>query len=604
MSHLQSVIAAPRRRRCLMPQPWKHPKTGMYYVRLRVPAELRPILGHEFKRSLKTRSPVEAKLRYPEELLLAQQVIARARAQLAGKELLTDRDIEQLAARWYRGEATKMDAEGSYGSWLVHGETVDVPDGATVRSVAVPMALRHLMEEDEDFAVPKLLTRVIEQSLRDNGIPKLRPDSSAWKKLEASFREHLYKLSDLAFQREQGNWSASQSVLPLTPLTLEGDTAQRGSRGMHLLALFDKYAEDKRLNDGDTRSVRKTVDAYRNIVQQFTELCGDLPLSKITRETVHEYRAQLVLLPSKGKGTRALSAKELIAKADKETLPRISAPTVRNKLLALSAVLSYGVRMGRMAENPILASGIAKGAVKAAAAQKVRSRRRNDYSRDEIERIFTSPIYEADWAPARAHFGKAWYWMPLLMYYTGARREELAQLAARDVKMSGGAHMIPYLSILETGDEDDGRGVKNAGSRRKIPLHDDLIRRGFLDYARSVPQDGQLFPLLKPNPQGFYGANFGRQWGTYLRDVVQLNSQAHPSHGFRHTFKTLCREVGIPEDVHDAITGHAGAGGQGREYGERMPLVRMAEELKKFPLAIERDDSADSAELPAHIQPL
>lgn len=592
-----STAAAPKRRRSLMPQPWKHPQSGMFYLRLRVPAALRPVLGHEFKRSLKTRIPAEAKARYPEELLAAQQAFARAKEQAAGNELLTDRDIEQLAARWYRDEAAKMEERGAYGSWLVQGESVDVQEGATVRSVPVMTALREAVEENEDFELPKILSRIIDQSLRDNSIPKPRAESAALKKLEAAFREHLFKLSDLAQERQQGNWGGSQAVLGPEPLTLEREAPQGRSQGVRLLPLFEKYAEDKRLNDGDSRSVRKTVDAYRNIVEQFIELSGDLPMDRINRETVRDYRALLVRLPSKGKGIRALGANELIAKADKEDLPRISAPTVRNKLRALSAVLSYAVRMGQLDENPVIAGGVGKAAAKAATAQKVRSRRRNDYTRDEIAAIFSSPIYSGGWAPDRADFGGAWYWLPLLMYYTGGRREELAQLAARDVKLSGGRQMIWYLSILATGDDDEGRGVKNFGSRRMIPLHADLLVRGFLEYVRSVPQDGQLFPLLKANPQGFYGANFGKRWGVYLRDVVQLTSDARPSHGFRHTFKTLCRDVGIPEEVHDKLTGHSGGGG-GRGYGD-VSLERMAEELEKYPLAV-----ALSREVESEIQPL
>ena len=81
---------------------------------------------------------------------------------------------------------------------------------------------------------------------------------------------------------------------------------------------------------------------------------------------------------------------------------------------------------------------------------------------------------------------------------------------------------------------------------------------------------------------GYFGANFGKHWGNYLRDHVRLNSPVSPMHGFRHTFKTLCREAGIAEDVHDAITGHAGNGAVARDYGS-MPLSRMARELEKFP---------------------
>ncbi len=47
-----------------MTQPYKHPKTGMFYIRRKVPDALRAALGREFKRSLKTRDPNEAKLRF------------------------------------------------------------------------------------------------------------------------------------------------------------------------------------------------------------------------------------------------------------------------------------------------------------------------------------------------------------------------------------------------------------------------------------------------------------------------------------------------------------------------------------------------------------
>jgi hypothetical protein len=38
-----------------MAQPFAHPQTGIYYLRRKVPDELRQALGREFKRSLKTR---------------------------------------------------------------------------------------------------------------------------------------------------------------------------------------------------------------------------------------------------------------------------------------------------------------------------------------------------------------------------------------------------------------------------------------------------------------------------------------------------------------------------------------------------------------------
>jgi integrase len=140
---------------------------------------------------------------------------------------------------------------------------------------------------------------------------------------------------------------------------------------------------------------------------------------------------------------------------------------------------------------------------------------------------------------------------------------------------------IPYISVLEGLGGDDDRTVKTQSSRRMIPLHDDVMARGFLQYVESVPANGRLFPLLKPSPDGYYSTNFAKRWGYYLRDTVGLTTTVRPSHGFRHTFKTLARAANISEDVHDAITGHAG-GGVGRMYGT-MPLTTMVAELKRFP---------------------
>lgn len=51
MAHPYSSAAVARRRRSLMPQPWKHPQSGMFYLRLRVPSALPNLSGrrHAFE---------------------------------------------------------------------------------------------------------------------------------------------------------------------------------------------------------------------------------------------------------------------------------------------------------------------------------------------------------------------------------------------------------------------------------------------------------------------------------------------------------------------------------------------------------------------------
>ncbi|MES2099475.1 MAG: DUF6538 domain-containing protein [Pseudomonadota bacterium] len=46
-----------------MAQPFRHPDSGIFYMRRKVPAELLAALGREFKRSLRTMDPAVAKAR-------------------------------------------------------------------------------------------------------------------------------------------------------------------------------------------------------------------------------------------------------------------------------------------------------------------------------------------------------------------------------------------------------------------------------------------------------------------------------------------------------------------------------------------------------------
>jgi integrase len=415
--------------------------------------------------------------------------------------------------------------------------------------------------------------------LREHGIPFPKPASSTFNGLIRAFRTQLEDLTEIALKRHQGNWAAQPDVMPHGELSFAKKVSP--SKGKSLLDLFESYESEKILNDGNGRDVKKTLTTYRAIIERFIELSGISQINDLTRASIGEFRTKLAKMPVKGNGIRSMSAAEMIAEAEAKGLPTLSAATIKNQLRALSAVVGHGVRLGLLTENSVLAGGFSKAAAKAVTRSAATKRKRKEYSKDELRAIFSSPIYTPEgWSAPRANFGKAWYWMPLLLYYTGARREELAQLHVADVKSEAGVH---YISILETEDGEDGlRSVKTDASRRRIPLHPDLIARGFLDYAKAQPKAGQLFPLLTANKTGYFGANFGKRWAVYLADVVGLETTVTPVHGFRHTFKTLCRDVGIPEDVQDAITGHAGSNKVARDYGS-MPLSRMASELAKFP---------------------
>ena len=82
-----------------MARPWKHPKTGIYWLRKRVPDELRTILGkQEEKRSLGTRDPVEAKRLHAQALAELEQRWTNLRAP---PKPISEREAHELVAPAY-----------------------------------------------------------------------------------------------------------------------------------------------------------------------------------------------------------------------------------------------------------------------------------------------------------------------------------------------------------------------------------------------------------------------------------------------------------------------------------------------------------------------
>jgi integrase len=102
-----------------------------------------------------------------------------------------------------------------------------------------------------------------------------------------------------------------------------------------------------------------------------------------------------------------------------------------------------------------------------------------------------------------------------------------------------------------------------------------------LDYVKSVPQDGRLFPELKPGPFNKLSASFGKWFARFVRERGVTDPRKAPLHSLRHLFKLRCREAGLTEEVHDALTGHASSGSVGRTYGGSMLIKVLGEAMAR-----------------------
>ena len=338
------------------------------------------------------------------------------------------------------------------------------------------------------------------------------------------------------------------------------------------LPQYVEYAVRHKEWRGQTRAQSEATFAM------FAEVCGDLPVEAYTRRNLSDFYTVLLGLPSlysKDKRWRGRPLREVAAEvAEDTTVKRLTMKTAARHFSALGAFFTYAKRHGLIeGDNPAHGFEFPK------------TGRQNDkrkmWEGEKLRQLFQSPVWTGSHPTFRSQPGKAIirddkYWLPLLGLYHGNRLEEFAQLRREDVKCAAG---VWYLHIHGAG----GRQIKNDQSARRVPLHPELERLGFLQYVRdTAPKSGDMvFPLLKPGgPDKKVGYYFTKWWTNY-RKAIGLYEPGLDYHSFRHGVTTKLYAAGVARDVLDELTGHEGEGTSQRVYKHDAPITQLAEAIAK-----------------------
>jgi integrase len=177
-------------------------------------------------------------------------------------------------------------------------------------------------------------------------------------------------------------------------------------------------------------------------------------------------------------------------------------------------------------------------------------------------------------------FHCALYFVPMLIYYCGGRREEFCGLMVEDVIEDNG--FLPYLHIAK----NSQRRIKNLQSQRNVPVHPELIRLGFLKYVAAVKALGYtlLFPdLFSPTTRSPMGDRFYDQFKSVL-----INAGATEvglgSHAVRHLFGSQLKKRGVTEEDRGDLLGHSGKSETAERYCETHEIEFLAELIQKLPI--------------------
>lgn len=176
-------------------------------------------------------------------------------------------------------------------------------------------------------------------------------------------------------------------------------------------------------------------------------------------------------------------------------------------------------------------------------------------------------------------FHCALYFVPILIYYTGARREELCGAMVDDIIFDR-EDCRPYIHIAANAQ----RRIKNAQSKRNIPVHPELIRLGFLDYVRKIKALGYklLFPdLYSPSSRSPLGNRFYKQFKPILA-AANITEEGLGAHAVRHLFGAQLKKKLLSKEDRADLLGHGGDSETSERYCEPHELDTLFEFIMKL----------------------
>lgn len=505
-------------------------RNSTYYINIRVPGDLVTHYGKtHLKTSLKTKDWDEAVSMVKVEIgRLEQEFISIRKRKKQSSVInglrvkrrvtsLDDETMDSIAATLLKENLGADDFMRSLGAG---GDMAE--DNQNLLAILQPAYARGDIGPIEPIAKDLVAMLGLEISV----------DDASWRQLCIKILEASLQAVQIQSKRLAGEVIPTTAIMASAPKLLDLGNGRLDGQSLTSVLARWKAVADRR---------PRTSAEMSSLVKRFEEYSERKPVKALTRQDGIGYRDQM----------REHGA----------------APgTVKKNLGLITSLLNFAVDEGVISANPFARIKVPQS----------KAIERLEYSVEDIAKIFWSPLFVNGERP-KGGAGEAGVWLLFIGAFTGARLEEIAQLRPEDF-FRDEEHGW-FFSIL---DIDEEQHLKTESSRRLVPIHRALIEAGLIEYLAHIRKVRHpwLFPDLTPHVNGTRSGNWSKWWGRYGRQKVGITDKLKCYHSFRHSFKTACRASQIPEDVHDAITGHAPASA-GRNYGQQpMDVLRYA--MDKF----------------------
>lgn len=520
-----------------MATPWKHPKTGVYWFRKRVPDDLRAAVGATiYQRTLRTKDPEEAKSRF---LALASEIDddwrrLRRNARLNAVEkpaALTKKQINGICGEFHKWMVLRYENQPEQLSgWKQRLEHLRASTGPRARRFGVGF---HFDAELRAFLAERQI--VVDDPYEYSTL--------VWSTGKAG----LMAMESLVARTEAGDWSDHDGLKKFPKWEQVEPTLPVTSRMLVVDVDWEQFKTDSTLSPA-------TVKAWRPMLDKLTAFVGRANIAGVARKQVVEWKDSLL-----AKGLKHKTVAE-------------------GYLAAARSFFNWALEREKVQSNPF-------ADVKMRIPKETKLRPKS--LQDEEARLILSETLRPVDGRTSDEFGAAKRWIPWIMAYTGARVNEITQMRGCDLQLRrleievDDKKSVEDVWVLKITPE--AGSVKNFEAR-DVPLHPHLVEQGFPDFVKKHGSG----PVFYDPKRRRDGSDLRPQYqkvadklGEWVREIGIKDEGVSPNHGWRHRFKTNARKVRMDVEIRDAIQGHKPRT-EGEYYGE-VPVEAKWIEIQRLP---------------------
>lgn len=363
------------------------------------------------------------------------------------------------------------------------------------------------------------------------------------------------------------SWTLSPEVLAQAAVERESSeriaVATTGSASAEeakpsLIAIVeDKAASKTRIKDKTKRWTTKTARQHVSLARLFVKMVGSDDPRDMQQRHILAFRYLLDKLPyNHGRSSKDAS------RPLTEILKRGAELPADKVGLAGTTIDRYMTEFGTILEVA-RAAGFVIGDRTTLTSLRVNAdssqNGHRSFTEDELRILSTAPVWtgrvvDSFVEPGDLIVHDAYYWAPLIVNYSGMRLSEVCAATLDEIDANP---KRPQFDIADT----EVREVKSAAGARRIPIHPELIRLGFLDYVAELRRRGEtlLFPDLRAR-----GANtplgnlFDKYWSQILDHALpNARKEKKTFHSFRRMLNTAIANAREPDVLRKEMLGHA-----------------------------------------------